>query len=1166
MLPSCIALLALMLSTFPAAGVAVSSTSASPTATKDMEAKESSKSLVTLTPPSITQSASYQYGYEVGTVDSTLFKGQAKEQGGLIRGTYAYKDDSGQYRQVGDKAPTPTAASYTMQTDPVLQKLKQSDKAQVFFEPKAPAKEEASSLITSYEIPRASAIPKKGQANDGEATSNTTPKPTFFDQPAKVERKVVVTSGGGGSLPLTQRQQKRVTVIHKSTHSEQSSDKSRSSPRTFTKTFRGPQYRPTLRPQVRYRTTSPPSNVDYDFKQTSYKSEGPRQTTQDNGEQQQGQPLTTEESYTQEQRSNGRTYSKQRPHHRENAGKTFEIRTPHATQYMSFGDASKESHSPVSHKSEDTTQTQPYPDQTSKPSGYKPYTSSPSYDTTASGQQNKDGGGGNYGGTSQQGSYYNQNYNGQNTGDQSVTVGATTKVSGYNQDYQAGYQGTNTRNDQYEYHRGTAYPARVSDNSQQTQGTSTKSNSYKTGYQANDRVNTGQYQDTNLGSSQQGSYQSQSYSTNSEPAQGLIEALPKASYYKSDYQSNNKQQSTPRPQTFKPSYQAYKQQNTHQSSNAQNQNVGSYTRSSTGTGNYRLEINHGSNKQAQNAPAQNSHYQQAQALPQSQTPTNGQTASKQQTAQYSKPAPPALRNLPVTHKPQVQEGVQQVAVPPPPPTPAPQDAQVLLVEINNQQGQAHIQAQQLNAQQQAQLFQQRPFNQLFQNQQTIPLEQALQFFNNGQNQGFRVPIIEMGAPLMGNLPQSPNFFDIRQQIQQQLQQQQHQAQQPFLFGRPDALQQMLKQQQQQQFFMPQNQGFQKIITQGPVPIELKVEPLYDMNKGVGHNIGIKDVRVQALKPINLPLQGQVENGGQSSGQSSNNGMPYEVSMLVDAAKKALMSTGAFPKQEVFVVDASQGGQLPYNVLQAVQQAAIRGSPRGGGDGGGHHSKDSAHIHQQQKVHLGQAFPGATSVKVNDKLNVQVAGLLVNNQGLFPKHLLQGIGTSKLRFNEPLNVHIPIGELPPRPAVNVRIKGPDGKISQVLVPLHDATKLAALNKLENNLQGGQFQNGPFQNGPFQGNPFQAGPFQAQHIQGLPFQAGAFQGSRGFHAIPAPDLSQKEGLLLGGSTQEPAFGLIPQGNFQRLGEKVSLMEGLQLADLPHFDPSALAGAEMVPLRSL
>ncbi|EEC15110.1 hypothetical protein IscW_ISCW011228 [Ixodes scapularis] len=470
MLPSCIALLGLMLSTFPATGAAVSSTSASPTATKDMEAKESSKSLVTLTPPSITQSASYQYGYEVGTVDSTLFKGQAKEQGGLTRGTYAYKDDSGQYRQVEyvanengyrasisakgpksagnrvknlslsnsdsrktqveDKAPTPTAATFTTQTDSVLQKLKQSDKAQVFFEPKAPTKEEASSLITSYEIPRASAIPKKGQANNGEATSNAPPKPAFFDQPAKVERKVVVTSGGGGSLPLTQRQQKRVTVIHKSAHSEQSSDKSRSSPRTFTKTFRGPQYRPTLRPQV------------------------------------------------------------------------------------------------------------------------------------------------------------------------------------------------------------------------------------------------------------------------------------------------------------------------------------------------------------------------------------------------------------------------------------------------------------------------------------------------------------------------------RQQIQQQLQQQQHQAQQPFLFGRPDALQQMLKQQQQQQFFMPQNQGFQKIITQGPVPIELKVEPLYDMNKGVGHNIGIKD-----------------------------------------------------------------------------------------------------------------AFPGATSVKVNDKMNVQVAGLLVNNQGLFPKHLLQGIGKSQLRFNEPLNVHIPIGELPPRPAVNVRIKGPDGKISQVLVPLHDAvlskrsTFRAFLSKLE-----------------------------------------------------------------------------------------------------------------------
>ncbi|CAN7937055.1 unnamed protein product, partial [Ixodes hexagonus] len=455
-IPSCLVLLGLVLSTVPAAGETVSSTSAIPAATKDIEAKESSKSLVTITPSSGTQSASYQYGYEVGSVDSALFKGETKERSGVIRGTYAYKDDNGQYRQVEyvanengyrasisakgpkpsgnrvvnsspsnfesrktqveDKTPTPTAATFTAQADQVLHKLKQSSKAQAFFEPKAPAKEEASSLITSYEIPRASAIPK-GQASDGETTTVTTPKSTFFDQPTKAERKIVVTSGGGGSLPLTQRQQKRVTVIHKSTHSEQSSDRPRSSPRTFTKSSRGPQYRPTSRPQFRYRTTSPPSN---------------------------------------------------------------------------------------------------------------------------------------------------------------------------------------------------------------------------------------------------------------------------------------------------------------------------------------------------------------------------------------------------------------------------------------------------------------------------------------------------------------------QQMQQQ---QQHQAQQPFLFGRPDAFQQMLK---QQQFFMPQNQGFQKIITQGPVPIELKVEPLYDMNKGEGHNVGIKD-----------------------------------------------------------------------------------------------------------------AFPGAASVKVNDKLNVQVAGLVVNNQGLFPKHLLQGIGTSKLRFNEPLNVHIPIGELPPRPAVNVRIKGPDGKISQVLVPLHDA---------------------------------------------------------------------------------------------------------------------------------
>lgn len=89
-----------------------------------------------------------------------------------------------------------------------------------------------------------------------------------------------------------------------------------------------------------------------------------------------------------------------------------------------------------------------------------------------------------------------------------------------------------------------------------------------------------------------------------------------------------------------------------------------------------------------------------------------------------------------------------------------------------------------------------------------------------------------------------------------------------------------------------------------------------------------------------------------------------------------------------------------------------------------------------------------------------------------------------------------------------------------------------------------------------------------LQMGPFQDGPFQGSRGFHAIPAPELGQRDGLLLGGSAQEPAFGLMPQANFERFGDKVGLIDasGLQLADLPQFDPSALAGAEMLPIRTL
>lgn len=44
--------------------------------------------------------------------------------------------------------------------------------------------------------------------------------------------------------------------------------------------------------------------------------------------------------------------------------------------------------------------------------------------------------------------------------------------------------------------------------------------------------------------------------------------------------------------------------------------------------------------------------------------------------------------------------------------------------------------------------------------------------------------------------------------------------------------------------------------------------------------------------------------------------------------------------------------------------------------------------------------------------------------------------TQVNLNEPLNVHIPISQLPPRPAVNVRIKGPNGRVSEVLVPLHE----------------------------------------------------------------------------------------------------------------------------------
>ncbi|KAL3243584.1 hypothetical protein MRX96_020179 [Rhipicephalus microplus] len=393
---------------------------------------------------------------------------------------------------------------------------------------------------------------------------------------------------------------------------------------------------------------------------------------------------------------------------------------------------------------------------------------------------------------------------------------------------------------------------------------------------------------------------------------------------------------------------------------------------------------------------------------------------------------------------------------------------------------------------------QRPLADLLANHQKLPLMQQLHFLGAaGPNQPLRVPIIETTSPLLGGGPQGgPQLQNLRQEIQRQLQQLNQPHQQPFLFGQPhDAIQQMLK---SQHLYVQQNQGVQKVITQGPVPIELRVEPLFDASQH-GHQGGPNDI-------------------------------PFEVNMLVDAAKKAIMSAGGFPKPEVIVVDGSQGGQMPENVLRAVQQ--ILNSEHAARHEHSRQPKGSASHHSQQKSHAEQPFPPPANVKLNDKLNIQVAGLLVDShslQSVFPKNLIHGTGSSKLRYNEPVNVHIPVGDLPPRPAVDVRIRGPDGRVSQVLVPLHDANKLAALAKGSNG-----------------GNNFAGSSFPASLFQGVQHFGG---GGGGTHQGP------KEGLLVGGSTQQPALGIGPV----RLGEKVSLIDGaggtLQIADLPQFDPTAL-----------
>ncbi|XP_077541091.1 uncharacterized protein LOC144153314 [Haemaphysalis longicornis] len=1150
-----------------------------PSAEKDIEGRESTKSVVTAAPPPTPQPASYQYGYEVGSAPPTLL-GAAGRDAAL--GRYVLKGTVPRPKQIEDTRTSSASAFKSALVSDAALRREQGRSSPVYYEPKSPEKEEESSLVTSYEIPRASAIPKTG-AEVGSADTSQGAS-TLFTQPNKNERRIVITSKA--TLPITQRQQKRVSQGQTSEPASQEKPKSYHA-RTFPKAHRTPQYRPTSRPQYKLRTTaapsaaapaapaSPPTSsaVDYETKQLASTEQSPSSQGSSVSHQSTGlKPLTTEESYKQEQRSAAAYDTQARTGQKDNTKNLYQIRTPHSTQYMNIGTSS----SAVGNAG-DSTGYQQYPDKQqqqqqqqqapqSAAGGYSSYGAS-AYETTTPVQSDQPHRSGDYATASQQDAYASQGYNSQDS--RSVTVGATAHVSNYNQgseqqkaksnnDQYAYSQGTqqNANNDQYAYnrgtatensgnndkyayHRGTAYPAHVSDTA--NQAPPSPSLSFKNGYATSDKGNT-RHQSPHV-PYQRNPYTSHTPSTQvSHPSRSQT---AKTSSYDSRYQTTPKQ---PRPQTtlYKYNHGTYEQDRSTPAQSDDGHNSFSPI-------NYNHHGNRGPVTESITTPSQHpvtsqpqQHYEQAHSLGKSSS------GAKQTTPQYSKLLAPPLRNDPrATPKPDHQQASDQVPPPPSQPTQRPRDAQVLLVEINNPHGQqAHGQHLNNAGQQPRNLFpeQQRQLAELLGNPHKIPLVQQLQFLGGaaGQNQGLRVPFIEVGGPNLGaGNPHNHglNLQELRQQIQQQLQQlnlqhqqqqQQQQQQQPFLFGQPqDPIQQMLR---THQLYVPQNQqGFHKIITQGHMPIELKVEPLFDANRGAEEGGGIKDVRIEALNPI--PLQARPPGHGQSG-----NDVPYEVNMLVDAAKKALMSAGGFPKPEVIVVDGSQGGQMPHDVLRAVQQilnSNNRNNHGNANDNSGRQPKGAASSHHtQHKSQETHSFPQPESVKLNDKMNVQVAGLLVDShslQSVFPKNLLHGTGTSKVRYNEPVNVHIPVSDLPPRPAVDVRIRGPDGKVSQVLVPLHDANKLAALAKAT----GGNVP------AAFPANLFHGG----QHFGG-----GGPQG-------------QKDSLLLGSSAQESSFGPLPGP--MRLGEKVSLMDGsgvLQIADLPHFDPTALGGAEMIHLRHM
>ncbi|XP_064487534.1 mucin-2-like [Ornithodoros turicata] len=569
---------------------------------------------------------------------------------------------------------------------------------------------------------------------------------------------------------------------------------------------------------------------------------------------------------------------------------------------------------------------------------------------------------------------------------------------------------------------------------------------------------------------------------------------------------------------------------------------------------YSSQISHEQQQYSHQIPSshtqhvQQSHvvYHQANTLPPTQT-TSATPLQKVTQTSYSQPLQPPQRPFTATPSPsvyatptgplqhlQVTRGhlnAHQVAVPVvhggnavpvlQAPFPLPHGGQIahdgraLLVEINNGYRGTPQQGQLLNhpvhPAGQPQLFQQvRQQGPFVQQYVGHPGFQHLQ--NVRQNQGFRVPVMAFSPP-RHVAPQQPSVLS-------NLGQSLPQVQQPFLFGGPTVQQQQQQplRQQQNQFFIPENGVFQKILTQGPVPLELKVQPLYGSNQPEAK----EQLKVgQTAKNFLSTANQATGNQQQAVTQGANQEQIAAVNMLVDAAKKALLSAGNFPNQDVFFVDATQNGQLPPNVLQAVQQAT----------GGGVNVVALKNAFSGQK-NL-QPGPVPTNVKVSDKLNVQLSGLVVPHHEAVGKHVHSG-HEGKLNFNEPLNLHIPIGELPPRPAVNVRIKGPDGRISQVLVPLHDATK-------------------------HQSNPSNA--YQKHST----FQASPFQGSRGFHDIPAPNLSFKDGPQLGSSSNQISIGGVPLQGFQGQEGNVRLIEGMQLAELPFLNQDALAGAEIIHLKA-